>query len=298
MTYVKSVVFAGFVAVIAVCVSAQIAAGRDEECADASKSGLASPMIYIYIDGSGELSVRCIVFTRYDLPGWKAGFEVRNSSVVTIPEMAFANLDNVTKLLVHVNSSISSIGDRAFNNCSALFNVTYYGASVPVCGSDVFGGCPLLEYVCVLPTYTNNTFCGLPVNRSCLPSTVDPSLTVTVDVNPTDPAGIDSNDVVRCIATIAGVDPDNFTIGYELNSEGLVILINVYCLDENTVKSVVSGVNDGKMKESDNSLVRNMVHARVTAEDQSITESDAPVRMSSSLLTLSLLVVFLSMMNA
>ena len=64
---------------------------------------------------------------------------------------------------VTIPSSVISIGDDAFDNCTNLHSVIYYGDIEPEHGENIFSEQVPREYVLVMDRYLNKTFCGMPV---------------------------------------------------------------------------------------------------------------------------------------
>jgi len=83
--------------------------------------------------------------------------DLSNTSITTIENDAFYNLDNIVG--IKLNNSVSSIGDAAFYSCSTLISSITIPSLVTSIGENVFGFCPL----------TSVTFDGkIPANK--LPS--------------------------------------------------------------------------------------------------------------------------------
>jgi len=82
------------------------------------------------------------------------------SSVTSISDSAFLNCSLLTS--VSIPSSVTTIGSYAFHSCNGLTTI-YYGGSTNISSSNVFEGCGALTNVCVPPDYNSTTFCGVDV---------------------------------------------------------------------------------------------------------------------------------------
>jgi len=81
------------------------------------------------------------------------------SSLKTIEVEAFSKCKGLKS--VTFKGDIDTVGSSAFSFCEELELVSYKGVNDPGTGSDdVFRGCGKMEYVCVTPDYSSESFCG------------------------------------------------------------------------------------------------------------------------------------------
>lgn len=86
-----------------------------------------------------------------------------NSSLISIGDRAFCSCEKLITFMCM--KEIQSIGKYAFAKCFKLSHFYYYGTKEPELGKDIFKECVSLKEIFVLAKYKNNSFGGIKITR-------------------------------------------------------------------------------------------------------------------------------------